>query len=90
MDPQEIVVIALYVGCHLCNISLMFPSAGLFFLFTTMLALSHTRLILLGQSTVESMQIHSMKERESRALARGFSCWQIRCAGINDSIPLSV
>ncbi|PPQ80332.1 hypothetical protein CVT25_003615 [Psilocybe cyanescens] len=61
INAQEIIIIGL---------------AGLFFLFTTLLAISHTHLILGGQTTVESMQIRSMKEREERALAKAFSFWQ--------------
>jgi len=61
VNPQEIVVIAL---------------SGLFLLFTALLVVSHTHMILKGQTTVESMQVRSMREREERTLARGFSSWE--------------
>ncbi|KJA25008.1 hypothetical protein HYPSUDRAFT_200244 [Hypholoma sublateritium FD-334 SS-4] len=61
IDPQEIVVIAL---------------AGFFLLFTFLLVLSHVGLILRGLSTVESLQVRNMKERESMMLAKGFKWWE--------------
>ncbi|KAF8970663.1 DHHC palmitoyltransferase-domain-containing protein [Flammula alnicola] len=61
IDPQEIIIIAM---------------TGFFLLFTTTLVISHVNLILRGQTTVESMQIHSMKEREADTLARGFKWWE--------------
>ncbi|KDR78257.1 hypothetical protein GALMADRAFT_245344 [Galerina marginata CBS 339.88] len=61
INPQEIVVIAL---------------AALFLLFTSLLAISHTNMILRGQTTVESMQIRSFQEREERTLAKAFSWWE--------------
>ncbi|GLB44476.1 putative DHHC palmitoyltransferase family protein [Lyophyllum shimeji] len=53
VDPQRIVVIAL---------------AALLALFTTLLLLTHARLIWLGQTTLENLQARSMKERESRVM----------------------
>jgi len=61
IDPQEIIIIAL---------------AGLFGLFTTMLIIGHFHLIWVGQSTVESVQIRAMKEREEEALSKVFSWWE--------------
>ncbi|KAF8890744.1 DHHC palmitoyltransferase-domain-containing protein [Infundibulicybe gibba] len=61
VDPQQIVLIAL---------------AGVFALFTTTLLLSHTYMIWHGQTTVESMQQHNVKEREARALNREFRFWE--------------
>ncbi|KAJ6625954.1 DHHC palmitoyltransferase-domain-containing protein [Mycena sp. CBHHK59/15] len=52
IDPQEVVIIAL---------------AALFALFTLSLATAHTRLILLSQTTVESLSVSRLKERESAA-----------------------
>ena len=51
-------------------------SAALFLLFTTMLVVTHINMILKGQTTVESVQIMNMKERENRRLAKGFECWE--------------
>ncbi|KAF8900441.1 DHHC palmitoyltransferase-domain-containing protein, partial [Gymnopilus junonius] len=62
LNPQGIVLIAL---------------AALFLLFTSMLAISHTHLILNGQTTVESMQIRNIREREDHTLARGFKWWEV-------------
>ncbi|TFK26936.1 zf-DHHC-domain-containing protein [Coprinopsis marcescibilis] len=61
-NPQQLVVIAL---------------AALFAIFTFTLAISHIYLIVMGQTTVESMQIRTMKHRESQQLMKAFSCWQI-------------
>ncbi|KAJ3509619.1 hypothetical protein NLJ89_g5124 [Agrocybe chaxingu] len=61
LNPQEIVLVAL---------------AALFFLFTSSLVASHTHMILQGQTTVESMQIRSMKEREDHTLANSMACWE--------------
>ncbi|KAF8999876.1 DHHC palmitoyltransferase-domain-containing protein [Cyathus striatus] len=57
VDPQEIVILAL---------------SALFSLFTTTLQISHVRQIWLNQTTVESVQIRSMKERETTALQSAF------------------
>jgi palmitoyltransferase len=43
-----------------------------------MLVVTHINMILKGQTTVESVQIVNMKERENRRLAKGFECWEIR------------
>ncbi|CAA7262198.1 unnamed protein product [Cyclocybe aegerita] len=61
LNPQEIVLVAL---------------AALFFLFTSSLVTSHTHMILKGQTTVESMQIRSMKERGDHMLANALACWE--------------
>lgn len=61
LKPQEIIVIAL---------------AALFLFFTAMLVVTHVNLILNGQTTVENVQIMSMKGRENRTLAKGFDCWE--------------
>jgi hypothetical protein len=53
------------------------PSAGIFLLFTGMLLVSHTHLIWVGQTTVESMQLHALQEQESRALSDALGCCQI-------------
>ncbi|KAH9477093.1 Palmitoyltransferase PFA3 [Psilocybe cubensis] len=62
IDAQQIIIIAL---------------SGLFFIFTAALVISHTHLILSGQTTVESLHIRHMKDREDRALAKAFNWWQI-------------
>jgi len=61
LDPQMIVIIAL---------------AGLFALFTSTLVVTHVHMILKGQTTVESMGIRSMRERESATLQRAYSWWE--------------
>ncbi|KAI0339124.1 zf-DHHC-domain-containing protein [Trametopsis cervina] len=61
VDPQYIVIIAL---------------SALFTLFTVVLLLTHIRLILLNQSTVESMRAQDMKEREQAKLSRMYSWYQ--------------
>ncbi|KAJ6554392.1 DHHC palmitoyltransferase-domain-containing protein, partial [Mycena capillaripes] len=63
VDPQEVVVIAL---------------AALFALFTSTLGVAHTRLILLSQTTVESLSVQRMKEREGEGLRdAGIGCWEL-------------
>ncbi|TFK71228.1 zf-DHHC-domain-containing protein [Pluteus cervinus] len=66
IDVQYIVLIAI---------------AALFAFFTSSLLLSHINLIWLGQSTVESVQMRQVRERESRALSRAFSWWECREKG---------
>ncbi|KAJ7893979.1 hypothetical protein B0H13DRAFT_2276556 [Mycena leptocephala] len=63
IDPQEVVVMAL---------------AALFALFTFSLAVAHTRFILLSQTTVESLGVQRLKEREGAGLAdAGIGCWEV-------------
>ncbi|KAJ7645337.1 DHHC palmitoyltransferase-domain-containing protein [Mycena rosella] len=63
-DPQEGVVIGI---------------AALFALFTLSLGAAHTRMILLSQTTVESLGVQRMKEREGAALAAaGVGCLDVR------------
>ncbi|KAF5381486.1 hypothetical protein D9757_008130 [Collybiopsis confluens] len=62
IDVQTIVIIAL---------------AGLFFIFTITLFLSHARLLTLSQTTVEHLQTSSIKEHEDFILSEIFSCWEI-------------
>ncbi|KAG5645126.1 hypothetical protein DXG03_006843 [Asterophora parasitica] len=54
IDPQHIVIIAL---------------AAVFALFTTLLQISHVRLIWVGQTTLENLQARNMKEREKRVFS---------------------
>ncbi|KAI0697788.1 DHHC palmitoyltransferase-domain-containing protein [Cytidiella melzeri] len=61
VDAQFIVVIVL---------------SGLFTMFTVVLLMTHVRLILLNQSTVESMRAHAMKERERDKLGRMYAWYQ--------------
>jgi hypothetical protein len=79
IDPQEIVVIALYVlTLHSgTSANVRFGSAAVFSLFTAPLLLSHIHLMWKGQTTVESMQARHLKEKEGRALADAFGFWQI-------------
>ncbi|KAF5376746.1 hypothetical protein D9615_007891 [Tricholomella constricta] len=53
IDPQRIVIIAL---------------AAIFALFTTLLQISHIRMIWMGQTTLENVQARSMKHREQRVM----------------------
>ncbi len=62
-DPRLIVLLAL---------------AGVFFMFTTLLSVNHVNMITQGQTTVESMNIRGMKERDQHVLARGFEWWEVR------------
>ncbi|KAL0057793.1 hypothetical protein AAF712_015551 [Marasmius tenuissimus] len=62
IDVQIIVIIAL---------------AGLFFIFTVALMISHTHLLCISQTTVESMMQRTMQEREDAALARVFPLWDV-------------
>lgn len=54
--------------------------AAFFCVFTFALLVSHMHLIMHGQTTVESMHIRSMKDREEHVLARGFQWWEFRQA----------
>ncbi|KAJ3491933.1 hypothetical protein NLI96_g375 [Meripilus lineatus] len=63
IDPQQVVVIAV---------------AGLFTLFSGVLLVTHIRLILLNLSTLESLGVARMEEREKAVLARLHSCYEIR------------
>ncbi|KAF8334416.1 zf-DHHC-domain-containing protein [Amanita rubescens] len=63
LDPQLVLIIAL---------------TGLFGLFTWTLTISHIMLILSSQTTVESLMIRHMKERESHQLNKAYACWDIR------------
>ncbi|KAF9074361.1 DHHC palmitoyltransferase-domain-containing protein [Rhodocollybia butyracea] len=62
IDPQQIVILAL---------------SALFLLFTTTLFITHTFLLSVSQSTVESHQHQSMKERESSLLSEVFAWYEI-------------
>jgi palmitoyltransferase len=80
LDPQIIVIIALYVwkithSLVLDELSSIYR-AGLFALFTSTLVVTHVHMILKGQTTVESMSIRSMRERESATLQRAYSWWE--------------
>ncbi|KAJ7153411.1 DHHC palmitoyltransferase-domain-containing protein [Mycena crocata] len=62
VDPQEVVIIAL---------------AALFALFTASLAVMHARMIVLSQTTVESLTKQRMKERERNGLSdAGVHWWE--------------
>jgi palmitoyltransferase len=54
--------------------------AAIFWLFTFSLFVANANLIMHGQTTVESMHIRGIKEREDRVLARGFGWWEFRQA----------
>ncbi|KAF5334930.1 hypothetical protein D9611_010047 [Ephemerocybe angulata] len=57
VNPQQIVVVAL---------------SALFALFTFTLTVSHVVMIMMGQTTVENMQIQTMRERESEQLGKAY------------------
>ncbi|KAH9943901.1 zf-DHHC-domain-containing protein [Amylocystis lapponica] len=63
IDPQEVVIIVL---------------SGLFALFTFALLLSHVSLIIQNLTTVDSLNIRRIKEREKHVLARMHSWYQFR------------
>jgi len=64
LDAQELVIIVL---------------AALFLLFTSSLFAAHVRMILLAQTTVESLGVQRIKEKERAQLAAdGWGCWEIR------------
>ena len=48
-------------------------------LFTTALLWTHVDMICHGQSTVESLGVRRMHEREQRVLKRLHSWWDFRC-----------
>ncbi|KAJ7455017.1 zf-DHHC-domain-containing protein [Mycena galericulata] len=63
VDPQEVVIIAL---------------AALFALFTLSLGAAHTRLVLLSQTTVESLAVQRLTEREGAGLREaGVRWWEV-------------
>ncbi|KAH8830957.1 zf-DHHC-domain-containing protein [Flagelloscypha sp. PMI_526] len=61
-DPQVIVILAL---------------SGLFCIFTVSLTGGHVHLILMGQSTVESMNIRDFQERENEKLATAYGLFDV-------------
>ncbi|KAF5334926.1 hypothetical protein D9611_010046 [Ephemerocybe angulata] len=61
VNPQQIVVVAL---------------SALFALFTFTLTVSHVVMIMMGQTTVENMQIQTMRERESEQLGKAYRWWE--------------
>ncbi|KAF6750358.1 vacuole protein [Ephemerocybe angulata] len=63
VNPQQIVVVAL---------------SALFALFTFTLTVSHVVMIMMGQTTVENMQIQTMRERESEQLGKAYRWWEFR------------
>ncbi|KAF5334991.1 hypothetical protein D9611_010050 [Ephemerocybe angulata] len=63
LSPQQIVVVAL---------------SALFALFTFTLTVSHVVMIMMGQTTVENMQIQTMRERESEQLGKAYRWWEFR------------
>jgi palmitoyltransferase len=54
--------------------------AALFDIFTAALFVSHGRLITHGQTTVESMYVKAIQDKDDDALARGFAWWECRYA----------
>ncbi|KAI0324507.1 zf-DHHC-domain-containing protein [Cubamyces sp. BRFM 1775] len=63
VDPQQVAIMVL---------------SGLFVLFTTALLWTHVDMICHGQSTVESLGVRRMHEREQRVLKRLHSWWDFR------------
>ncbi|EJD43540.1 zf-DHHC-domain-containing protein [Auricularia subglabra TFB-10046 SS5] len=52
--------------------------SALFLFFSIGMLSTHTRLIILNQTTVESMSTHQLRERESHVLAENLSCCDAR------------
>ena len=52
--------------------------SALFGIFTTAMCVSHVRLIAHGQTTVESMHIKAIQDKDDDTLARGFAWWECR------------
>ncbi|RXW18095.1 hypothetical protein EST38_g7766 [Candolleomyces aberdarensis] len=63
VNPQQLVLVAL---------------SALFALFTFSLTVTHIYMIMLGQTTVENMQIQTMKRREDGQLGKAFKWWEFR------------
>ncbi|KAH8112143.1 zf-DHHC-domain-containing protein [Phellopilus nigrolimitatus] len=63
IDPEQIVIIAL---------------SAIFSLFTVVLLAAHIQLIIVNQSSVESLYIHGMKDRERATLGRMLPMWSWR------------
>lgn len=82
IDPQQVVVIAVWVSAGLLITiwitNLLLYRAALFSLFSTVLLFTHMRLILLNLSTLESMGVSRMEEREKAVLARLHSCYEFK------------
>lgn len=55
----------------------MIYSAGIFALFTVSLFITHTYMISMNQTTVESVSLRAMKEREAGTLAMMFACYDV-------------
>ena len=53
--------------------------SALFIIFTITLLITHIRLIVLNQSTVDSLKAQHMKERENIVLARQLAWYQFGC-----------
>ncbi|KAF5334879.1 hypothetical protein D9611_010041 [Ephemerocybe angulata] len=68
VNPQQIVVVAL---------------SALFALFTFTLTVSHVVMIMMGQTTVENMQIQTMRERESEQLGKAYRWWESGISPLN-------
>ncbi|KAL7278720.1 LOW QUALITY PROTEIN: hypothetical protein ACG7TL_007723 [Trametes sanguinea] len=66
VDGQQVAIMSLSVS------ALLFPhlTSGLFVLFTGVLVFTHVDLILSNQSTVESLGVRRMREREKRVIQR--------------------
>ncbi|KAG6899623.1 hypothetical protein C0993_008565 [Termitomyces sp. T159_Od127] len=79
IDPQRIVIVAMYVGVACISAPLTYPRSGLFAVFTTVMQCSHFRLIWHGQTTVESMGAHRMRRREKQAMNDVIGYWAILC-----------
>lgn len=74
IDPQFIVLIALYVDSlfYTIDYSIIVIRAAIFALFTTLLLFTHIKLIWQGQTTVENLRIRVFKEREERKLYKAY------------------
>lgn len=75
LDPQQIVVIALFVAIVAEIVAHAVTdkppaSAGFFGLFCSLILISQLHLILLNQTTVESLSFRSMRDREQELLSQ--------------------
>lgn len=58
------------------SVWLTYVRTGLFLLFTGTLVISHVRMILRGMTTVETIQMQSMAEREKWLLGQVYAWWE--------------
>ncbi|KAF7300383.1 Palmitoyltransferase [Mycena chlorophos] len=77
VDAQEVVIVGF------TDVDETLYRSGLFLLFTSSLLGAHIRMILLAQTSVESIPVHTIKDREKAQLAAdGWGFWEGRCADL--------